>query len=308
MSIAYLILAHDNPKQLSRLVKSIKTATSDIYIHIDAKSKIEPFEEELTGSGVRFTSRIPVYWADFSQVEATLILIRSALLAGQYSYLVLLSGTHYPLRTAQEIESFLTGRKAEFINCTAMPSAEKNKPISRLTKYTPRPWEGRLGWVKAKAYRALGGRHYKRTLGSMRPFGGSQWWALTSQACQYVDWFARKHPDVTQFFANTHIADEMFFQTLLANSYLEEYVSSALTFTDWKPGATGPATIDEEHIRSFGSGPVMINELSGKIDPTGSVQALFCRKVMSEEISQAIDDARQIYSSGTIQEQPVLSG
>jgi hypothetical protein len=48
----------------------------------------------MAGLDVEFTTRIPVYWGHYSQVEATLILMRDALKRGPYSHMVLLSRTH----------------------------------------------------------------------------------------------------------------------------------------------------------------------------------------------------------------------
>ena len=48
MKIAYIMLAHNNPSQIKRLVASIKE-TGDVYIHIDKKSDIRQFEQVFDG-------------------------------------------------------------------------------------------------------------------------------------------------------------------------------------------------------------------------------------------------------------------
>ncbi len=155
LDIAYLVLAHQHPEQLSRLVEQLRSPAADMFVHVDAKVPIEPFLQA-AGADVHFTStRIPVYWADYSQIRAVLLLIEAALaVPRKYDYLVLLSGVDYPLRSAAEIEDFLAQNKGyEFINWVAMPSVAASKPLSRLTDYHGRP--GLLGRLRTKARRLL---------------------------------------------------------------------------------------------------------------------------------------------------------
>ena len=44
MRLAHLILAHNNPQQLERLVKRLNHADADVYIHLDAKAPIAEYE------------------------------------------------------------------------------------------------------------------------------------------------------------------------------------------------------------------------------------------------------------------------
>lgn len=108
MKIAYLVLAHNNPKHLLRLIKSLSSNSSSFFIHIDSKSNLSEFAG-IDGGSINFLQdRIPVYWGDFSQVEAILCLIRTALSRPEiYDYFVLLSGVDYPLKSVAYIENFL---------------------------------------------------------------------------------------------------------------------------------------------------------------------------------------------------------
>ena len=44
MRLAHLILAHNNPLQLERLVKRLDHPDADIYIHLDAKTDIKEYK------------------------------------------------------------------------------------------------------------------------------------------------------------------------------------------------------------------------------------------------------------------------
>ena len=44
----YLILAHRNPEQLCRMIKALDDGNSKFFIHLDAKTPIEPFTSQFT--------------------------------------------------------------------------------------------------------------------------------------------------------------------------------------------------------------------------------------------------------------------
>ncbi len=289
LDIAYLVLAHQHSEQLSRLVEQLRSPAADIFVHVDAKVPIEQFLRAV-GPDVHFTStRIPVYWADYSQIRAVLLLIEAALAAPRkYDYLVLLSGVDYPLRSAAEIEDFFAQNKgSEFINWVAMPSAAASKPLSRLTDYHGRP--GLPGRLLSKARRLLIKLHFmpsardcKAYLGETAPYAGSTWWALTRDACEYIQSFAIGNPRFMKFLENTS-PDEMVFQTILANSPFRSRMRRNLTYADWSDGAASPSAIGERHLALFGANPVL------KADgPYGSGEYLFCRKVMDATISDRL--------------------
>ena len=156
LDIAYLILAHQHPEQLSRLVGQLRSLPPICLSMSTPRCRLSR-SCGAVGPNVHFTSkRIPVDWAsDCSQIRAVLLLIEAALAAPRkYDYLVLLSGVDYPLRSAVEIEDFFAQNNgAEFINWVAMPSTAASKPLSRLTDYHGRP--GLPGWLLAKARRVL---------------------------------------------------------------------------------------------------------------------------------------------------------
>ena len=78
--ISYLVLAHNTPNHLRRLVHALESPNSVFFIHVDRKFDISPFEEGLSQYNVTFLEdRVAVHWGDFSDVEATIKLIGEAL-------------------------------------------------------------------------------------------------------------------------------------------------------------------------------------------------------------------------------------
>jgi hypothetical protein len=294
VKIAYLILAHNNPKHLLRLIRALSSSSSSFFIHIDRKSSLDDFAN-INGDNVYVSQeRIPVYWGDFSQVEAILALLRIALTdPRRFDYFVLLSGTDYPLQSVSYIESFFERNKGkEFMNIVPMPCEAVGKPITRLTTYKPRPGDPtskiakfvRKLLVKIGAFQTE--RDYKSHLRNLVPYAGSTWWALSRGACEYILSFVASEPRIVNFFKHTVCPDESFFQTILGNSPYKARIRRNLTYTDWSSGGSSPAYITEQHLGFFTSSSPIIMD-----DAYGVGEVLFARKFsdQAEDIVAQID-------------------
>lgn len=291
MKIAYLVLAHDNPNHLVRLTRALSTGDSSIFIHIDRKSNLAAFSGA-HGENVQFTrERIPVHWGDFSQVEAILTLMETALSAAErHDYYVLVSGTDYPLRSASYINSFFERNAGqEFINIAPMGSEPIGKALSRLSIFRARPSDPLAVRVAAKLARIIKvplKRDYECTFGDLTPYGGCTWWALSRQACEHVQSFLSKKPDVVEFFKHTRCPDEMFFQTVLGNSHFRSKARRNVTYADWSAHGSSPANLCERHLDFFRSDwPLLLD------DDYGRGEALFARKFsdLRPDIAAGVD-------------------
>ncbi len=256
VKIAYLIVAHDNPAHLLRLTKALSSSSSSIFIHVDRKSRSSDFSD-IQGPNITFSpERVPVYWGDFSQVEAVLVLLRMALAdERRFDYFVLLSGVDYPLHTPATIERFFARNAGdEFISVERMPS--ETKPLSRLSFFRARPsdrWPTRFAVKLAKAFGIKIGRDYAASLGKLIPYAGWSWWALSRDACTFIQDFVATQPRVIDFFKNTRCPDKSLFHTILANSPFKARIRTTLTYADWSSGGSSPVFIAAEHIEAFKS-------------------------------------------------------
>jgi hypothetical protein len=279
MTVAYLVVAHDNPGHLRRLVSALSSPSSKCFVHIDRKSSLKKFHG-LRAHHVHVTPhRRRVYWADYSFVEAALGLLRTAMADPMcFDRFVLLSGADYPLRSAAAIERFFAqnGGK-EFINLVAMPSDAADKPLSRLTTFIPRPTDRRVQKgvrrVLAKVGKGPSRRDYEAYLGDLVPYAGSTWWALSREACDVILAFVKRETRAVRFFKNTFCPDESFFQTILGNSDLRSRVARNLTYTDWSASKPHPAYMTEAHLGVFRA----TSSFAGS-DPYGPGEMLFARK------------------------------
>jgi hypothetical protein len=222
MKLAHLILAHNNPQQLARLVKRLAHRDADIYISLDLKADISLYAPLKGIGGVSFIGkRVDVVWGEYSIIEATLIGLQQILAAGiAYSHINLLSGNDYPLKNATEIQSFLF--------------AHADKTFM---------WYDRIfdDWVHGQArintyylgYYSFPGRYHvanlmnkvlpKRKLPDNLPaYGRSQWLTITPACAAYVINYIKNNKQIERFFKMTWAVDEVFFQTILCNSPLKD--------------------------------------------------------------------------------------
>jgi hypothetical protein len=292
---------------LQRLVKALSSRSSAFFLHIDRKSNLGDFSN-LNGETVYVSrERIPVYWGDFSQVEAVLILLRLALAEQiRFDYFVLLSGTDYPLQPVSYIDRFFESNSGkEFMNIVQLPCEAAGKPISRLTTYQPSPGDSQPARVMRKLLVTAGvipaERDYKPYLRNLVPYGGSTWWALSREACEYIQRFIDNEPEVVNFFKHTICPDESFFQTIIGNSPYKARTQRNLTYADWSSGGPNPAYLTETHLEFLtATASIVLDDVYG----TGEI--LFARKFSdeAEEIVLRLDQFRSTCGQD-FSEQPV---
>ena len=285
MNIAYLVLAHRNPLLLARQIRLLTSPRAAFHIHIDAKVDIRPFLG-IRGNNVSFSpSRVRVYWAEYSMIDAILLLMREALAARQrYDYFVLLSGSDYPLRSASYISEFLDRNEGtDFISLVPIPNDDAGIPLSKITNFraeSNRPvlklatrLAGKLGIARRDI-----GKH----LGSLVPCGGSTWWTLTRRSCEYILDFVGRNERVCDFFRGTFAPDETLFHTILGNGPFRSRIKRCLMYDDWLTVGANPAHpayIGEEHIRYFSKSRRIVFE-----DVFGSGEMLFARKFSDDNL------------------------
>ncbi len=282
MKIAYLVFTYKNPAVLHRAIKALSGKDCAFFIHVDAKSDIEKFSS-IRGSNVSFTeTRLPVHWAEFSGVQAILLLLRQALESSQgFQYFVLLSGSDYPLRGADYIHGFLERNNGtEFISMVSMPNQAAGKPLSRVNTLRPpseRPVARFL--MKGMAKVGLAERDHRKYLGDLVPYAGNTWWTLTRAASEFVVEFGKANPYVNDFFRNVFAPEETYFQTIIGNSPFSSRVRRNLVFEDWSGQSAHPMMINHRHVGAFAA-----CEQVYSCDAYGVGEALFARKFSDDSL------------------------
>lgn len=306
--IAYLILAHNNPAHLQRLVQRLAGPDAAIYVHLDAKSDMDAFA--FLAPTVQFCERrVDCAWGDISLVDATLALMTFAASASPaFDRFILLSGACYPLQTVDYIEAFLARHPvAEFIEVFALPSAAYGKPIERITRVWIRKGKplARLRWpLQRLLNRVLPLRNYRKVFADDALVTGSQWWCLTGEAVQHVLDVTARRPALYRFCKFVDCPDEFYFQVILWNSRFRARISHSLTYTHWVPGSTGPEFLGTEYLPQFEG--AVIHDSESNNAPGEKREVLFARKF--SDASGAVLDAIDWMSARRLDEHKVSNG
>lgn len=284
MKQAILVQCHKNPKQVNLLLDALDDPNLDIYVHIDKKSNIG--SEIKTGKQIHILPdeyRVDVGWAVFSQVEATLNLMRYAAAWGEYGHYLLCSGQDYPLVKASELSDFLN-KNADF-NFVQIWASKKgggytNNYDKRTEIYYPYSVLGNT-LPKRIAKRALveltGG--YNRTwpifrrkqLENVDFYFESQWVCISGEMEKWVEEYIKNHQEFIEFYRHTNCPDESFFQTLLMNSPYKDRRQDYLHYIDWSSGGNSPKNLDVSDIdRMMKSGKLMAR----KFEDEGVIEIL----------------------------------
>jgi hypothetical protein len=258
MKLAYLVLAHHQPEHVARLVNRLLHRDAHVFLHVDAKVDIRPFQAAIGSLGNAWTSthlhfsssRISVGYMAFSTVEATLSLMRQASQAGPFDYYSLLSGADYPIKSSSAIAETLGSGNREYIvywKLADRPSWQHKieyyyvgdlipiRSTHRPKRLAPHTWARSFPYLYWKAFRRVRDQLPKRRypFRDLEPYGGSQWWSLSGAAVRYILDFVSERPEVCRFYRYTHCPDELFFQTVLLNSHLADRAVNYADYLAW---------------------------------------------------------------------------
>jgi len=237
----YLILAHKNPLQLGRMIERLDDGASKFFIHLDAKTPIEPFAACLEGGHIRFIEpRERCVWGDFSIVQATIHLMEAA--SKEQGLFILMSGQDYPIQSQGYINAFLESNKGfDFIEIELLEEKWKPKMVKdKLEHYHILHSEERghsncyapfahcsvfqklrtlthllKGRLSMKNFRLLCSLP-KRVAPFERQYAGSQFWAFSERTFYAVLHYIREHKAALEgYYKYTSSPDEIYFHSVL---------------------------------------------------------------------------------------------
>jgi hypothetical protein len=259
----YIILAHKNPMQLKRLVERLDDYNTYFYIHIDKSFDITAFRSELLLSNVCFVEqRVNSIWGDVGAVLATINCLREILNDSRNGYCILLSGQDYPIKTNDAINAFLLDNYgANFIQMlpveTAWPYDEWYKRLNKYKfnlsgkrdDYILLPWffskdffirENIRKFIKyvrdQRSIQIINVLRKRQFPKNSVPYGGSQWWALTTDTVSEILRYLEKNRSYLRYHRFTLLSDEIFFQSILnhiAKNNNGMVFKPPLTYVNW---------------------------------------------------------------------------
>jgi hypothetical protein len=254
LKIAYIILTHNNPIHLNRMIYRLNSPNVSFFIHVDGKSNISNYNIPKFRNIFVIKNRIKVYWGEFSQVQAIINLLKMASAKNNYDYYIFLNGTDYPVRNNEYIYNYLIKNKnKEFISIVEMPGI--GKTLDRIWYYrfqNSNRNHSPVGIIKQTLNLMIRKLKIKRSFpkqySDFKFYGGCAKWALTGACMHYILDFINSNPKFIQFWRNTHIPDETFFHTIIGNSKFYSNVKCTLLYEDWSEGDI-PAFLSMKHIK-----------------------------------------------------------
>lgn len=277
--ISYLILAHNNPNQLERLVSRLQAPWCKFYIHLDKKADIKVFRDHLSIfdniNYVAEENRVNGRWGDLSLVSAVLECMKLCIMEDDKGPCILLSGQDYPLRTQEYIRDFfLKYPDNNYMSIYPIPDPKKrteNGGLERLESYTfdcRNPKNPRmkakirplslnpktvLGFYRILKYRkdilpfALRCFFKKRSypMGLSKTFN-EMWCVLNRRTAEYLLSTINEYPEYLEYYKYTHIPDETMFSAILFNNEsIRQTIKPMCHYINWESGSNGsPKTLD----------------------------------------------------------------
>ncbi|WP_260928965.1 beta-1,6-N-acetylglucosaminyltransferase [Novosphingobium sp. 9] len=252
--MAYLILAHENPRQLELLIERLLADNDDIaIIHADRRSALyAQLRKALPGPAGRVQlveHPVAVRWGHWSQVAAEALLVREAVQSG-CDAAHLISGVDWPVVPR---ETLVAGMRAGECRIEVREGHMEARmqtfrlddrwlridPVRQRRTYAL-TWELRRLSRWGDALRARLGRERSR------PFGpwvyGTQRWSLPRDALAYLD----QHLSAllaSGRLRGTVCADEHIVPTLIAHRFAGR-IAPNLRYADFPAGSSSPRTLD----------------------------------------------------------------
>lgn len=222
---AFLIMAHNNKRQLINLVKLLDYSNNELYVHIDKKVHLIDDNELLSNAikcKIHILRKVKVAWGAYSQIECELTLLREAIKT-QHKYYHLISGVDLPIKSNQELHTFFDENFGkEFVH---FQSINIDKDTINHVKYYHLLQEYTNAYslcinkvVRGIEHLLLGIQkviRINRWDGSYCLQKGANWFSITDNLANYI---VSKEKTIKKLFKYTLSGDELFLQTLVINS------------------------------------------------------------------------------------------
>ncbi|CAM4342480.1 Core-2/I-Branching enzyme [Pedobacter westerhofensis] len=245
MRVAHLILTYTNPAQTERMIRAMWHKDFDFYIHVDKKFDITPHLILANIPNVYFIqNRIKVNWGGFSTIATEFEGIKEIIASGtRYSFINLLSGQGYPLRSPDHLARFFSDNAGkEFLSFYDYKN-QWPEGMLRIEQYCFSDYSFKGKYTLERLLTAV---LPKRKLPyHMHPYGKSMFWMLSPEAAMYVVKQIEGDTRLKRFFAWSWASDEFLFPTILMNSpYRDKIVNNNYRYIDWSEGGANPRVLD----------------------------------------------------------------
>ncbi len=306
MKIAYLILAHQYPEQLIRLIQSRNTENTSFFIHINQRTDQQTYNKFVKGlshlPNVHFIKRHVIYMFDFGHTQASLQGIKEVIESKvDFDWLILSTGQDYSIKPNHYIENFFRENAGKIFldymdNLVVTDGLWLNRGADNINYWHVRLWTLRFVfpgtldlnshnrycnsqklWYQMLSFmwnRIVPSFPIKRKFPEgFTPFRGSAYWCFPKDCVEYIDKFLKENKGFINYFKYVDGPDEMFFQTLLLNSPLKDrVVNDNLFFIDWEnPNPSCPRVFEKDDFERLVNSPKLF---ARKFDATRDSEIL----------------------------------
>ncbi|MCQ2056943.1 MAG: beta-1,6-N-acetylglucosaminyltransferase [Bacteroidaceae bacterium] len=246
MKQAFLICAYNFPEYLERLIGSLDSERSNIYVHIDRKHESE-FADTVRKyrdvGNVHFFSVSRNNYGGIGIVRSIAFLLGESLKCSDNGYFHVISGQDLLVRPLDELLDFFeAGREKNHLNFFELPYSKwtGNGGLDRFNYYylndilnchDSRKLNYCLGRLFFKVQKFLGIR--RKGLPFDKLYGGSAWFSVNRDAAALLDVFFSIEENWACI-RHTYIPDEFIFHSVLCNSPLAStLVNDTYRYIDW---------------------------------------------------------------------------
>jgi hypothetical protein len=281
MRVAYLILAHDEPEQLARLIERlVPPGSGDVAIvHADAGSALWPLLKARwpkdTASLRLIRDPVRVRWGHWSQVAATALLVEAAHEA-DCDYAHFLSGADWPCVSRAQMVAELAAETLPACFVEAVPGEQEERMACRRldTRWLRlSPERDRIAytvtWELRRLSRWIDGAAGAIGLHRSLPYGrwhkGSQWWTLPREAIALL---AGELPRLLASgrLTGTLCSDEHVVPTIMATHFAGRLRPNH-RYIDWSAGQSSPRLLDASDLPAIeASGAWFMRKVSARHD------------------------------------------
>ncbi len=280
-TIGFVILSHDNPQQLRRLVQTLRRLYDDppIAIHHDfSQSACDPSDI----AGAAFVKpHIFTRWGKFSIVRATMLALELLYTISDPDWFILLSASDYPVMPADRVRDDLASLMADALidyrqipqtgPATQVPGTlpclapHGNDLNVRLARNRYLKAIVRIPMLRKGSHPGVPDPRHTYRIGAYTlclpfaspasPFGdglacyvGSQWFSGRRSVARFLLTPSDKAKHLARYLAPRPIPDEVYFHSLLVNDRRFCIDPNSRRYADWTDGGWGPHAMDHARV------------------------------------------------------------
>lgn len=274
MPLAFLILAHKNPRQVARLFETLYRPDDVIVLHFDRRADRALHDLGATWSrqhaNVRVLRPRTILWGGYEmaavQIEA---MVTALAVSDRWSHFINLTGQDFPIRPLAQLEARLAATPgANYVSWfdPVIKPLWKNARDRLSRFYFEWPWLDRvLRWpgFGRRLRRLLRWENqlphlpgWRRSWPDFHYYGGSNHLILSRAGCEYLgtDPEARR---IIRWLKHSAHANEIIFQTVLLNSPLAStIINTHLREVDFPAGSPHPRTFTIKDFNRLTTSPM----------------------------------------------------